>query len=440
LSAADVSLGRRDFLRVGSLSLLGISLGQYLQAKSALAASGRGTNSPKAEACIMFWLEGGPSHVDTLDPKPNSSFKPISTNVPGIQISELLPRVSKQADKFSIIRSMHSEEIGHPQGTYYAQTGHRPNPAMLFPSLGSIVTKEKGRRNSIPPYVLEPQWERERLYEKHFESAFLGPEYNPMVVPDPSQKDFEIADLSLPKSISVERIEHRRSFLNVWDQLYQQKMGFAEHSGLDTFGQQALNMILSPAVRDAFDLSKESDKTKEAYGRDAVGQSVLLARRLVEAGSRFVTTAGYPFGAWDSHKNNDKKHGEDLVPKLDRTMSALLDDLEQRGLLQSTIVIVMGEFGRTPNINADFGRDHWSACWSMAIAGGGIRGGQVVGASDERGAYVADRMVTIGDLFATVYKALGIDWQKEYMHPIGRPVKIANSIGDKTGEPIGELI
>src|SRR5215831_13024925 len=160
-SGADASLARRDFLRVGTLSLLGISLSQYLEAKSALAASGASTNRAKAEACIMFWLEGGPSHVDTWDPKPNSSFKPISTNVPGIQISELLPQVSKRADKFSIIRSMHSEEIGHPQGTYYAQTGHRPNPAMLFPSLGSIVTKEKGRRSSIPPYVLEPQWERE---------------------------------------------------------------------------------------------------------------------------------------------------------------------------------------------------------------------------------------------------------------------------------------
>ena len=233
----EASLRRRDFLR-GSLSLLGISLRQYLEAKSVLAAEGALTNSSKAEACILFWLEGGPSHVDTWDPKPNSGFKPISTRVPGIQISELLPRVAKQTDKFAIIRSMHTEEIGHPQGTYYAQTGHRPNPAMLFPSVGSIVTKEKGPRNTVPPYVLEPQWDRERLYEKHFEAAFLGPEYNPMVVPDPSQKDFEIADLRLPKSISVERIEHRRSFLKIWDQFYQEKVGVAERSGLDVFGER----------------------------------------------------------------------------------------------------------------------------------------------------------------------------------------------------------
>jgi hypothetical protein len=441
LSCNATSVRRRDFLRVGSLSLLGISLAQYLKLQSVLAAGGGAAGKkPRAQACILFWLEGAPSQVDTWDPKPNSGFKPISTNVAGIQISELLPRLSKHADKLAIIRSMHTEEIGHPQATYYAQTGHRGNPAMLFPSFGSIITKELGPRNGVPPHVLEPQWERERNYEKYFDAAFLGPQYNPMVVPDPSQKDFEIADLRLPKSISVERIEHRRSFLKVWDQIYQQKVKVAENSGMDAFGEQALNMILSPSVRDAFDLSKESEKTKEAYGRDAVGQSVLLARRLVEGGSRFVTAAGYPFSAWDTHKSNDKKHREDLVPKLDRTLSALLEDLDQRGLLESTVVIVMGEFGRTPNLNVDFGRDHWNECWSMVMAGGGICGGQVVGASDERGAYVAERMVSMGDLFATIYKALGIDWEKEYMHPTGRPVKIANSIGDKTGEPIRELV
>jgi uncharacterized protein (DUF1501 family) len=200
-------------------------------------------------------------------------------------------------------------------------------------------------------------------------------------------------------------------------------------------------MILSPAVRDAFDLSKEPEKLKDAYGRHGFGQSVLLARRLVEAGSRFVTAAGYRFNAWDTHGDNDRRHRDDLVPVLDQVLATLLEDLQQRGLLETTCVLAMGEFGRTPHHNPDAGRDHWSHCWSMALGGGGIRGGQVIGASDERGAYLAaGRRVTIGDLFATVYKAFGIDWHKEYMHPIGRPVKIANSEADHTGEPITELI
>src|ERR1051326_8458386 len=186
---------RRDFLRVGSLSFLGIHASQYLRAASVEKPEG------KAQACILVWLEGGPSHVDTWDPKPNSSFKPISTNVPGIQISSLMPRIARQMDKLAIIRSMHTLEQDHDPATYYAMTGHRPNPAMQFPSIGSVVSKETGPRNGLPPYVLEPQWERNRIYEEYFKAAFLGPEYDPMVLPDPSQADFQVPDLSLPKSI-----------------------------------------------------------------------------------------------------------------------------------------------------------------------------------------------------------------------------------------------
>ena len=199
-------------------------------------------------------------------------------------------------------------------------------------------------------------------------------------------------------------------------------------------------MILTPAVRDAFDLSKESDKTKEQYGKDSVGSSLLLARRLVEAGSRFVTAAGYHSTSWDTHSDNDRGHRDRLAPPLDRSLSALIDDLEARGLLETTLVVAMGEFGRTPFINANLGRDHWPNCWSLALAGGGIKRGIVVGASDERGANVTDRVVAMGDLFATIYKLLGIDWRKEYMSPIGRPVKIANSLDDQTGEPVAELL
>src|SRR5581483_11060872 len=213
----------------------------------------------------------------------------------------------------------------------------------------------------------------------------------------------------------------------------------AEYASMDNFTRQAMQMVLTPEVRAAFDLSKETEKTKEAYGRHSLGQTLLLARRLVEGGSRFITAGGNQLSGWDTHSDNDKRVGK-LLPVLDQSLSALLEDLKERGLFDSTIVLAMGEFGRTPYLNSKGGRDHWPNCWSMVVGGGGLRGGQVVGSSDERGGEVADRMVSMGDLFATIYKAMGIDWHKEYPSPIGRPVKIANSIGDRTGEVITELI
>ena len=443
---------RRDFLRVGSLSLLGISLPQYLQFRSLMAGVGLDIEKKaKAQSVIVLWLEGGPSHVDTWDPKPNSSFRAISTNVPGIQVSELCPKVARRMDKIAIVRSVRTEENNHFEGSHQVLTGHRPSPAMEFPSLGSIITKELGPRNSMPAHILAPQFDVDRQYEKLYRAAFLGAEYDPMILSDPTgcsasaieticDPSFEVADLSLPKELPVERVESRLSLLKMVDSIYRRKVELAEFSNMDIFREQALDMILAPNVREAFDLSKETEKTRDAYGRNGFGQSVLLARRLVEKGSRFVTAAGYKFNEWDTHGNNDEQHRDKLVPPLDQALSTLLDDLEQRGLLDSTLVIVMGEFGRTPHLNAGGGRDHWANCWSLVMAGGGVQGGQVIGASDELGAHPAEREVSIGDLFATVYKAMGIDWTKEYMTPIGRPVKIANSFDDKTGRPIQGLV
>jgi hypothetical protein len=430
---------RRDFIRAGSLPFLGISLAQSLRLHAATAAT---TIDPtaKAQSCILLWLEGGPSHVDTWDPKPNSGFKPISTNVPGIQISEILPRVSKHMDKLAVIRSVHTEEIDHPEATHYAITGHKPNPAMQFPSIGSILAKEMGPRNGLPPYVKTPK-NQHPMVDEYFKAAFIGAEYNPMLTPDPSKKDFQIADLSLPKDVSERRIEDRKAFLSVVDRLFREQHGIAERTSLDTFTDQALKMMLSPSVKKAFDLSAESEKMKDAYGRHPFGQSVLLARRLVEGGCRFVTASGYKYSNWDlCHGQNDKYLRDELVPPFDQAISTLLEDLKSRGLLESTIVLAMGEFGRTPHINPSNGRDHWPHCWSLVIGGGGIRGGQVIGASDERGAQVADRLVSMGDIFATIYKAFGIDWTKTYQTPIGRPIKIANSLEDKTGIPIEALV
>ena len=428
-------LNRRRFLRIGALSYLGFGLRDYLELSSAMAGQGVKPQG-RAQSCILIWLSGGPSQVDTWDPKTNSSFKPIATNVPGIQISELLPRVARHMDKLAVVRSMHTEENNHPEGTYEVMTGHRPTTVMRFPSFGSIVAKEAKPRNEVPAYVVTPP----QSYGHSYAAGFLGPQYDPLVVPDPSKEDFKVADLSLPKSLTPELIEHRRSFLKVVDRQYRQVEKAAEVAKMDLFTEQALRIILSPDVKEAFDLSQETAKVRDAYGRTRFGQSVLLARRLVEAGSRFVTAEGFNHSEWDTHWNNDKDHRDKLVPQLDQALTTLLVELQERGLLESTVVIAMGEFGRTPDINPGKGRDHWCHCWSMVVGGGGIRGGQVIGASDERGAQVAERMVTIGDLYATVYKAFGIDWTKTYMGPGQRPIYIANSIGDKQGEPLKELM
>ena len=426
--------GRRDFLRVGSLPFLGIGASQYLRAAEATVTAD--VDTPKrASSVILIWLSGGPPHMDTWDPKPNSNFKAISTNVPGIELAEVLPLTSQHMDKLSIIRSMHSVENNHPEGTYYAMTGHRPSPAFRFPSFGSIVSRELGSRNNLPPYVVTPPLS----YTHSYMAGNMGAQYNPMIVPDPSQDDFEIPDLTLPKSLSPELIADRQSFLKVVDEEYRKKEKFARFSSMDVYQQQALEMILSRGVRQAFDLSQEPEKVREAYGKTRFGQSVLLARRLVEAGCRFITAEGFDHSQWDIHVENDKKLSENLAPRMDQALTTLITELNERGLLESTVVVVLGEFGRTPDINSQAGRDHWCHCWSLMLGGGGIEGGRIVGASDERGAYVADRQVTIGDLFATVYKALGIDWSKSYTGRDGRPLYIANSIGNKQGQPVTEL-
>lgn len=427
---------RRSFLSVGSLGFLGLTLSEYLSAAESASTKAAG----KANSVILFWLEGGPSHIDTWDPKTNSNFKPISTNVAGIQISELLPKMAKRMDKFALVRSMHTRGNDHPQATHYAITGHEVNPAMQFPSLGSIITKEMGARNAVPAHVLVPKWDRSRQYEEYFRASFLGGEYDPMCIPDPAKPGFAVTDLSLPKTVSQAAVESRSAFLKIVDRQYRALDETAQHTNMDAYTAQAWKMILTPAVRDAFDLGKESDKMKERYGKDSVGQSALLARRLVEAGSRFVTAAGYHGNSWDTHSDNDKGHRDRLAPTLDRTLTALVEDLGERGLLETTLVVAMGEFGRTPMINPALGRDHWPNCWSMALAGAGIKTGHVVGASDERGYNVAERVVSMGDLYATIYKTLGIDWTKEYMSPIGRPLKIANSLDDRTGSPVTELL
>lgn len=440
--------GRRDFLRVGALNFLGIHLSQFLAARAAQASGAAAAPKAKAQACILLWLDGGASHVDMWDPKRTSSFKAIPTNVPGIRISELFPKVARQMDKISIIRSLHTEENNHGFGHHYVLTGHRPNPAMKFPSVGSIVAKELAARNEVPPYVLMPSLGNN--YDEYFKAHNLGATFDPMILPGaeaepdadvrPEIKDLRVPDLALPNGLSIERLDDRRAFLSLVDHAYRERVQTAAFADMDQYRSQAYQMILAPAVRKAFDLSLENEKARQAYGTNGFGQSVLLARRLVESGSRFVTACGYKTAAWDTHNLHDGKHRDHLAPPLDLALSALLVDLKERGLLETTVVVVMGEFGRTPHVNPNGGRDHWPDCWSILIGGGGLTGGAVVGSSDDAGALVAERQVSIGDVFATIYKTMGIDWTKEYMHPIGRPLKIANSFSDTTGQPIRELL
>ncbi len=432
----SAGLTRGTFLRAGTLSFLGVTQLDLLRAQ-ALAAP-----TAQAKACILLWLEGGISQLDSWDVKANGGFKPISTNVSGVQISEIFPSTARHMDKLSIIRSMRTQERNHPQGTIETLCGHRPNPALKFPSVGSIVSKEMGSRENMPFFVVVPMPAEGDFfnYEEAYRGGFLGPAYDSMILPDPSAKDFVVPDLSLPKSITPEIIEDRRALLRIVDEHYRRQETSAELVKMDTFQAQALRMLLSPKVKEAFDPSRESDKTRDRYGRTRVGQSVLMARRLVEAGCRFVTAAGYKHGEWDTHGDNEKRLRETLAPRLDQSLSALMEDLAQRGMLESTVVLVTGEFGRTPVINPNRGRDHWPDCWSLLVGGGGVRGGQVIGSSDDRGAYVADRPVSTGDLYATIFKALGIDWTKTYMSPIGRPIYLANGFDDKMGQPIKELL
>jgi len=438
-------LARRDFLRVGSLGLLGIGLGQYLQVSRALASQElAGLAKRKANACILLWLSGGAPQMDTFDPKPTSPFKPISTNVDGIQISDLFPRLSQHMDKLSIIRSMQTKETNHPQGTVEVMTGHRPNAGIKCPSLSTIICRELGPRNELPPNLVAPLPIKHSFapYKDAYQSGFMDARYDPMFLPDPSEKDFELPDLTLPQSLTPEAIEDRREFLGVVDRLFRRKEQMAEFSTLDQYTEQALGMLLSPNVKKAFDLTQESDETKDAYGRNKVGLSALLSRRLVEAGARFVTVTGSPksYADWDTHADNNKTMRESLGPVLDQTLPTLLEDLKQRGLLETTVVLVMGEFGRTPDINTQAGRDHYPDCWSMLLGGGGIEGGQVIGASDEKAAHPIERPTSMGEVFATVYKAFGIDYTKTYMTPVGRPIYIANGFEDQLGHPIPELI
>ncbi|MFN0052253.1 MAG: DUF1501 domain-containing protein [Planctomycetales bacterium] len=417
-------LTRRQTLRVGGTGLLaGLTLPRLLQAEARGEAAGA-----KAKSCLFIFLEGGPPQQDMWDPKPEAPaeirgpFQPISTALPGVIFTEHCGNCAKIANKFTVVRSHTHTDNGHATGYYYVMTGRRPTFAdgehpiptnELFPSLGSIVSRELGSNGAVPAYVNMP----------HPMSAggpgFYGAEYAPFVIEaDPSQPDFEVKDLVQVGGLSERRIELRQRLLAGIDRR-RPRVGRPE--SMSTYYSKAYDLINSPAARKAFQIQSEPPAVREAYGMTQIGQCALLGRRLVEAGCRFV---GIDAPGWDVHFNCFPSLAGDLIPPADRAFAALVTDLEQRGLLDSTLVIMMGEMGRTPRVNAQAGRDHWSMAQSILFAGGGTRPGQIIGATDNQAAAPISDPVGISDLLRTIHTLLGIDSEKEYPDPLGRPVPI----------------
>lgn len=416
---------RRSFLRAGSLSFFGfVGWGDVLA---------MGATPKKDISIIHVLLSGGMSHVDTLDMKPDtrsafrSVFKPIETNVSGIRICDRLPLLSKQADKFTIIRSATHKNAVHEKASYLITSGHEPLATVNHPSMGSVISKELGARNELPPYISIPGMTG--LWES---SGVLPGKYGPFETGDPNRPDFSVRDIRLPLGVDWARMDRRRSLLAIVDEQFREHDASGMFDTVDSFYQTAYDLVRSPAAKKAFALDEEPEDLRDRYGRTSMGQGALLARRLIEAGVRFVTLSN-GYYKWDHHAKVFENLGDRYLPELDRALGTLLEDLNQRGMLDSTLVIATGEFGRTPEINVNGGRDHWPNVFSILMAGAGVPGGQVWGSSDSDGMQVRDNPVAIPDLAATIFRKLGVDHTKEHLTPIGRPFKLSE------GTPLGFL-
>jgi hypothetical protein len=414
----DKIWGRRDFLKAGSLAAFGLTMRD-------LFAATDGAKLKDDRSVILLWLSGGSPQMDTFDMKPEADrdvrgpFKPIKTNVPGMTVCEHLPRTAKVTHLHTVVRSMTSPFVEHRDGIAFALTGYRPLPSLPFPSMGSVVAKEKGSREGMPPYVAIPQT------FPSYGAGFLGGEYGPFIAGDPNEAGYKVRDLTVPLDTDWSRLERRQQILKQLDAQRRNMDAEAEHRTLDSFYEKAYSLMRTPRVEKAFAVEQENEQTRNSYGRTPFGQGCLLARRLVESGVRFVTVSK-GWLTWDTHTENFPRLENMLLPEFDMAYSALLSDLEQRGMLKNTLVLTMGEFGRTPKVNALGGRDHWGAAFSVLFAGAGVVGGQQLGATDATAAKVTDYPCTIEDLITTVYDRLGIDAHKEYQSPIGRPVRLAN--------------
>ncbi len=445
-------LSRRSFLRIGVGGLAALGLPMALRARAESPAKSAAT---KKTSVILLWLDGGPSHMDLYDMKPDAPaeyrgiWKPIKTKVPGFDITELFPKQAKVTDKFSMVRSLH-----HDTGDHFAG-GHRmltakdlgvsgANNQPKFPGIGAIVAREAGpRRPAMPAYVAVPHAASIGLVPGYFGGHMLGAQYNPFQTGgDPNSPNFRVQNLNLAQGLTLEKLEDRRSLVRHFDTARRSLDGMAEVKAMDRFSDEAFEFVGGRAARQAFDIAKEDPKWRDLYGRHNWGQSVLLARRLVEAGCTFVAVH---FGGWDHHWDLQKGM-ETYLPMVDSAVSSLFTDLDERGLLATTLVVLCGEFSRTPKMNdggnggaprsmGTPGRDHWGNSMFCLMGGGGVKGGQVVGSTDKLGTAPHSRPVTPSNVHATIYEVLGIDPKLQITDPTGRPTPV---LDDPT--PISELL
>ena len=410
---------RRTFVQAGALA--GLGLGDVLRAVASAQDAGA-VPAPRATAVIHVFLPGGMAHQETFDPKPYSPVsyrgegRSIATALPGVRFGEHLARTAKIADRLTVIRSFTHGEADHDRGTHNMLTGYRPSPAVVYPSLGSVAAHELGGRASLPPYVCVP-----RAPHAFAGTGYLSASFAPFSLgDDPARKTFKVRDLDLPKGVENERFERRRALLAAIDSGFEAGVGVDGIEAMDSFYARAYELLSSQAAKDAFLIDAEDDTLRERYGRHAPGQRLLLARRLVEAGVRYVTVT---VGGWDHHERLARRVGEQ-VPPLDQAFSALIEDLDSRGRLDETLVLLTSEFGRTPKINKTAGRDHWPGVFSVVLAGGGVKRGYVHGASDATAAVVDEKAVGPEDLARTVLTLAGIDPERELLAGGNRPLRL----------------
>jgi uncharacterized protein (DUF1501 family) len=427
-------LRRRDFLRLGTASVfgLGFTLPDLLARQARAGEQGKAT---KDVSLIYLFLHGGPSHLDTLDPKPDApaefrgEFKPTDTNVNGVRISEHLPKLARCMDKVALIRSFRHQNSDHGPADHYMLTGYFPqagfNPTLKpnnqRPAHGAVIARKLGPRGSVPPFVCLPK------QHPSTGAAYLGADAAPFVIDaDPNAPDFAVPDVVPPPAVEAGRLDDRKGLLAQLDRFQEgaEVRGNRDVQAVNVFRRKALDLMTSPQAKKAFDVHAENDTLRDAYGRNSLGQSCLMARRLVQAGVRCVTI---DHSNWDTHDDNFNVLKKMLLPALDAGVSTLFLDLADRGLLDSTLVIITGEFGRTPRVNKNSGRDHWGPAFTVALGGGGIKGGVVLGKTDARGERPASDPCGPEDLSATLFHLLGIDPKGEFLTPEGRPVAIVNN-------------